>query len=933
MNMNNDKQIQSLEPQVRVLAATAMSQSLSFCMERKYLSDISTSENKAFELEAVPTTLDSSASWIKIHQIGKPLDKSAEACFSAMQKILYSCFLPKEMQLLFLITGDGKQSHLYLGLRSPGKAVPPKKLVRNLKRFIGGIWPGLQTTLLKSEDSRISDFCKRVASENLENVYAFTGIPSMDSQYKTIYPATIDKLIAGMSGCKNYAYLVVADPVENNDAESMLYQLREMNGQAESLKSMNVTEGLTEGSSQSHTSSRSVTHTKSFSEAVSKKDFSSLGKAALASTGLGIAASVFPAAGAVLDGCADAAGVISSAALNIVAGATVGNFISGLMPQKTTTQGTSDSESTSESNTTSTNESRSQSISRNLVNKHVEAVSEHLFYHSKRIESGKAIGLWKVGVYLMAEKESDLLGGSLQLRSILSGQESIYEPIRIHDITNIMEDSVEGGKTLRELTLGHISSPILMINGANGKLFNHPLGEHYKELKTVLTTKELSYLINFPLRSVPGISVVDSAPEFSLNQPTISDSDVIEFGKMLYGGSETEIPFHLPVDILSKHTLLSGINGTGKTNTVQAVLNSITLNKRHIPFLVIEPAKTEYVDWAVEYNKTHSDNPVNIFIPGCKTYRDRKTRELIALPELHLNPFEPVWLSPEQDPNVLTHIDRLKSTFASAFPMYDILPVLMEDLIYSLYQSPSTNWIGKGTEPIFGKTYAPTLTSMASHVDSVIEAHWYEKRVSDNMKACLNTRISSLRRGWKKDMLDVLHSTSWEKLFNKPCIINLSYVGDDVDKSFFMSLVLQFLYEYRTAQAEIGNIDFNSNECRHLTVIEEAHRIMQKCDKIELPQYKTAIMFSNMLSEIRAYGEGMFLVDQVPTRLIPDAIKNTNTKITHRLVAEDDCTAIAESMGISKEQKPIIPKLLVGQCLVSTALSTDKFWIKVNKVK
>ena len=270
-------QLQSLEPQARVLAATAVSQSLSFCMERKYLTDISVSDNEAFELEAIPTTLESSASWIEIQQIGKPLDKSAEACFTAMQKILYSCFLPKEMQLLFLITGDGKQSHLYLGLRSPGKAVPPKKLVRNLERFIGGIWPGLQTEVLKSDDSRISDFCKRVASEDLENVYAFTGIPSMDSQYKTVYPATIDKLIAGMSGSKNYAYLVVADPIESNDAESMLYQLREMNGQAESLKSMNVTEGLTEGSSQSHTSSHSVTHTKSFSEAVSKKDFSKLG--------------------------------------------------------------------------------------------------------------------------------------------------------------------------------------------------------------------------------------------------------------------------------------------------------------------------------------------------------------------------------------------------------------------------------------------------------------------------------------------------------------------------------------------------------------------------------------------------------------------------------------------------------------------------------
>ena len=140
-------------------------------------------------------------------------------------------------------------------------------------------------------------------------------------------------------------------------------------------------------------------------------------------------------------------------------------------------------------------------------------------------------------------------------------------------------------------------------------------------------------------------------------------------------------------------------------------------------------------------------------------------------------------------------------------------------------------------------------------------------------------------------------------------------------------------YEYRSAQAEIGEIDYNDNGCRHLTVIEEAHRVMAKCDNPELPQYKSAMMFSNMLSEIRAYGEGMFLVDQVPTRLIPDAIKNTNLKITHRLVAEDDCKAIGESMGLNEEQRKVIPKLMTGQCIVSSSLATDTYWIKVDKVK
>lgn len=198
--------------------------------------------------------------------------------------------------------------------------------------------------------------------------------------------------------------------------------------------------------------------------------------------------------------------------------------------------------------------------------------------------------------------------------------------------------------------------------------------------------------------------------------------------------------------------------------------------------MIIEPAKTEYVDWAIEYNESHKDNPISIFIPGCKSYIDKRTKENINLDILRLNPFEIVWLNENQEPNVLAHIDRLKSTFAAAFPMYDILPVLMEDLIYTIYQNRTTDWLNK--EPVYNQTLPPTLNSMSLAVDAVIGNRQYEERVERNMKACLNTRIDSLKRGWKGEMLNTLHSTPWEELFEKPCIINLSYVGDDVDKSF-----------------------------------------------------------------------------------------------------------------------------------------------------
>jgi len=925
---------------VKMQTATAMAQTLAFSFERKYLQNIGDSTlNPIFRIQETGSTLKGKPIWIKITQVGKPLGDKTEDCFTAIQKILLSCFLPKQTQLLFLIINDGASNNMYLGLRLLNTRKLNSKFVVQLAEFMKAQWPGLKCDVLNKEERDALDvFAKERICEKstrnsnhaaISNVFALTGIPSMEGQYKNLYPATIDRLMAGMNGAKDFVYLVVADPIETPEIDSMLYQCREMNGQAESLKSFNISEGRTAGITRSITEGTNWSHTDGTNTSHSGKDWSGAWNKIKGSVGTGaILGGVAVAACAAFPPAAAAMSAIASG-INASAAVSAGSALLGMMDSKTTGENHSDTQGGSASTTQGMSESQSQTVSHNVINKHIEAMSEHLFYHSKRLETGKAIGMWKVGTYLLTSDDDVAVAGTLQLRSILSGQESIFEPIRI---TNLTDGDIIGASPDKcfkiDNSFGRIQAPNLYIQTLDNENFQHPLGDQYKELKTVLTTKELSYLINFPLRSVPGISVIDSSPEFSLNVQKTTDKETIDFGKLLYGGTPVEIPYSLTIPDLAKHTLLSGINGSGKTNTVLSILNSLA---GKMPFLIIEPAKTEYVDWAAEYNRNHPENPITIYMPGVKTYRDKKTRQDVPLAKLKLNPFEPVWLEKGQDPNILSHIDRLKSTFAAAFPMYDILPVLMEDLVYSIYQNKSTDWLT--TEPEFGKTMPPTLNSMSVGVDKVISNRQYEARIEQNMKACLNTRIDSLKRGWKGEMLNTVHSTPWAELFEKPVVINLSYVGDDVDKSFFMSLILQLLYEYRNACAELGRIDFNDNGCSHLTVIEEAHRVMMKCDKPDMPQYKTAMMFSNMLSEIRAYGEGMFLVDQVPTRLIPDAIKNTNTKITHRLVAEDDVKAVAEAMGLSKEQRPIIPKLMVGQCIVSTSLTPDKHWVQVNKSK
>ena len=562
--------------------------------------------------------------------------------------------------------------------------------------------------------------------------------------------------------------------------------------------------------------------------------------------------------------------------------------------------------------------SANKTINVNVVNKHVESTVSYLEQQLERLKACEAQGTWRTGVYVISEDENTAMTGSSQIAALTSGVDSYLEPLRVISIPTMHKEQQAN-------SFGVFDNPITRIT-IGGEVFHNHFGSILDGLPTLLSTDELTYFVNFPLRSVPGISVVDSSPDFNLN--SIECDGKIPFGKLIFGGSETELDYSIDPLTLSRHALVAGMSGTGKTNTILSIVKGL---QERIPFLIIEPAKTEYVDWAREYNKKAREagkEEIKIYIPGCNKYRGELIPE-----QLRLNPFEIIWLDEKQEPNILAHIDRLKSVFAAAFPMTDILPVLMEDLIYTVYQAESTNWIGKYAEPKYRITPFPTLNSMSVYVDKVIAHRKYEEKVQMNMEACLNTRIDSLKRGWRGSLLNVPHSTEWHDLFEKPAIINLSYVGDDTDRAFIMSLILQFLYEYCSAKAELGHIDFNSNECRHMTIIEEAHRVMARCDNPELPQYKSSMLFCNMLSEIRAYGESMFLVDQVPTRLIPDAIKNTNLKITHRIVAEDDCRAMGEAMGLSEDQRKMIPKLLTGQSIVSSASDTNAYWVKVNKMK
>ena len=81
------------------------------------------------------------------------------------------------------------------------------------------------------------------------------------------------------------------------------------------------------------------------------------------------------------------------------------------------------------------------------------------------------------------------------------------------------------------------------------------------------------------------------------------------------------------------------------------------------------------------------------------------------------------------------------------------------------------------------------------------------------------------------------------------------------------------------------------------------------------PKGKAVEVFCNILAEMRALGQGVAVVEQIPSKISPDVIKNSNTKIVHRLVSKDDQSLLAGSLSIDDDDALYLNRLKVGHAL------------------
>ena len=70
-----------------------------------------------------------------------------------------------------------------------------------------------------------------------------------------------------------------------------------------------------------------------------------------------------------------------------------------------------------------------------------------------------------------------------------------------------------------------------------------------------------------------------------------------------------------------------------------------------------------------------------------------------------------------------------------------------------------------------------------------------------------------------------------------------------------------------------------------------------------------------MIAEMRSYGQGVIIAEQIPTKLAPEVIKNSSNKIVHRLVSIDDQEIIANTIGLSSKDALQLGILQTGYAL------------------
>lgn len=547
-----------------------------------------------------------------------------------------------------------------------------------------------------------------------------------------------------------------------------------------------------------------------------------------------------------------------------------------------------------------------EGITQTFKNFTIQHALEILEAQMKRLDLASALGMWDFCAYVLSEDHNVANNVAHTYLALTQGKESFMSQAAVSLWRGDLGENSEDAKAICTY-LKDLRHPIFALSPA--LLDRHPSFSVYPAsvtATTALSGKELAYSLNFPKKSVPGLPVIECAAfgrnvsTFDGTQPTSG----LKLGKIFHMHKEEPVRVLLQKDSLTSHVFVTGSTGAGKTNTVCRILDEAS--DQDVKFLMVEPAKGEYK------NVYGGRNDVHVF----------GTNPTVT-PLLRINPF-----SFPEGIHVLEHLDRLVEIFNVCWPMYAAMPAVLKDAVSRSYED--CGWDLTASENPYGSNLYPTFVDVARNVRTILDESEYDAENKGAYKGSLLTRLNSLTNGLN-GMILTPKEVDDDTLFDGNAIVDLSRVGSDETKSLLMGLIVLKLQEHRMANSTGTN-----QPLRHLTVLEEAHNLLKRTSTEQNNEGgnllgKSVEMISNAIAEMRTYGEGFVIADQAPGLLDMAAIRNTNTKIIHRLPDLSDRELAGRAANLNDQQIIELARLPKGVAAVYQNDWVEPVLCKVTK--
>ncbi|MCJ8315327.1 MAG: DUF87 domain-containing protein, partial [Saccharospirillaceae bacterium] len=503
---------------------------------------LTTSSAAKAEINFSEQVLSRHCHFIKINEIGfdkdMPRRESLENVISAMNN--------PEFNFVYLLAGNNDGVDMYLGVTRDYHYPEHSRLHAYdqgelLRESFAGNFHGSSLEDITTEQKLNKTVFNHLAKSRRGSI--ITGVPSINekAEDKDLYTQKLDNLVNSMNGSMgNWQLLIVCDAMpasEINALKETLYDIYD-----EVHKSSKITIQESTGANESS----NVT----IGSGTNKGD----------NTGTNSSDSKGTSTNSSSSGTSDT-------------------------HSKGVSKGISTGSSTSKSKSQSEGTNTGQSVTTEHINKEhqvlMKYMDDELF---DRVNLGLMKGFYKTAIYALAENHLTHQRLVRNLCSMWQGDSSSLSPLRAIELPNgITNDIHKVIKHFQSLEVNNLLGQYLPL------IFGHPDNKDKLELRTCLTSRELSLICALPAKELPGIPLRKGV-ELGLNPKQTDPLNSINLGTVMHQGTELKNKA-LMIDkrMLSRHTFIAGVTGSGKTTTCKRLLTESKL-----PFLIIEPAKTEY---------------------------------------------------------------------------------------------------------------------------------------------------------------------------------------------------------------------------------------------------------------------------------------------------------------------------------------------------